>query len=57
MNSTGKDSGKNHRIEITGVVDPHAIEALQLEVSRLARRHGIAIKEIRTEKVSYEFSE
>jgi hypothetical protein len=57
MNSTGKDSGKNHRIEITGVVDPHAIEALQLEVSRLARRHGIAIKEIRTEKVSDEFSE
>lgn len=47
-----KDSAEPvHRIEITGRLDRHAVEALQLEIRRLTRSYGIDIKELRIEKV------
>ncbi|HET7853382.1 MAG TPA: hypothetical protein VFM04_02855, partial [Candidatus Methylomirabilis sp.] len=40
-------AGVVHRIEIPGDVDPHATEALYVEVRRLAKRYGVRIKEFR----------
>ena len=40
-----------HRIEITGSLDRHSAEALQIEIRRLAKRHGIAIKTMRLARV------
>lgn len=34
-----------HRIEITGDMDRHAMEALYLEVRQLAKQYGVEIKE------------
>jgi len=46
-----KDSAEaGHRIEITGTLDRHAVEALQLEVRRLAKRYGVEIKGLRVER-------
>lgn len=46
-----RDSAETiHCIEIAGISDRHAAEALYLEIRRLARRYGINIKEIRIEK-------
>ena len=46
-----KDSAKaDHHIEITGTLDRHAVEALQLEVRRLAKRYGVEIKGLRVER-------
>lgn len=39
------------RIEIAGDLDRHAVEALQLEIRRLAKRYGVEIKGLRIEKV------
>ena len=39
-----------HRVEISGRMDRHAAEALQLELRRLAKRHGVDIKEVRIER-------
>lgn len=41
-----------HRIEIRGDLDRHAVEALYLEIRRLARRYGFDISEFRVEKVT-----
>jgi hypothetical protein len=41
---------RTERIEITGELDPHAVAALQLEIRRLAERHGVDIVELRCEK-------
>jgi hypothetical protein len=38
------------RIELTGDLDRHAAEALQLEIRRLAKRYGIEIEEFRIEE-------
>lgn len=38
-----------HRIEISGDLGRHAVEALQLEIRRLAKRHGVEISELRIE--------
>lgn len=38
-----------HRIEISGDLGRHAVEALQLEIRRLAKRHGVEITELRIE--------
>jgi len=35
------------RVEISGRMDRHAAEALQLELRRLAKRHGVDIKDVR----------
>ena len=37
-------------LEISGQMDRHAAEALQLEVRRLAKRYGIEIQDIRVER-------
>ena len=39
-----------YRIEITGDLDRHAVESLRLEVSRLAKRYELAIKNFRFEE-------
>ncbi len=46
--------GVMHRIEITGDLDPHATEALYLEIRRLVKRYGVAIKAFRIEKTEDE---
>lgn len=47
-----KDSAEaGHRIEITGTLDRHAVEILQLELRRLAKRYGVEIKRLRVEKL------
>jgi hypothetical protein len=38
------------RVEISGRMDRHAAEALQLEVRRLAKRHGVDIKDVRIDR-------
>lgn len=38
------------RIEISAELDRHTLEALRLEIERLAGRYGIDIAEIRIEK-------
>jgi len=45
-----------YRIEITGNLDRHAVEALQLELRRLAKRTGVDIQELRVERVEAESS-
>ncbi len=46
-----KDSVEaGHRIEITGTLDRHAVEVLQLELRRLAKRYGVEIKRLRVER-------
>lgn len=40
-----------HRIEITGSLDRHSAETLQIEIRRLAKRHGIEIKKMRLARV------
>lgn len=36
-----------HRFEIAGDLDVHAVEALRLEIGRLAARHGAVITTLR----------
>jgi hypothetical protein len=50
--ATGKSTRRTERIEIRGELDPHAAAAMQLEIRRLAERHGIDIVELRCEKES-----
>ncbi len=46
-----KDSAEAvHRIEISGTLDRHEVEALQLELRRLAKRYGVEIKGLRVER-------
>lgn len=40
-----------HRIKIKGDMDRHTVEALRLEIRRLAKRYGVEITEFRIEKV------
>lgn len=47
-------AGSVHRIEATADLDRHAAEALSLEIRRLARRHGVDIKELRIDRVADE---
>lgn len=52
-----KDSARRIRhIEISGDLDRHAAEALQLEIRRVAKRYGVDIKDIRIEKLEEDFS-
>ena len=43
-----------HRIEISGDLDRQAVEALHLELRRLARRYGIEIAEVRIRREANE---
>ncbi len=45
-----------YRFEVTGELDPHALEALHLEVRRLAARLGAEITEWRVENAQDEAS-
>jgi len=47
---------KIDRLEITGSMDRHAAEALQLEARRLAKRYGIDIEVIGPERPEEERS-
>ena len=46
---TEREKGKRQRIEITGYMDRNAVEALQLEIRRLARLQGVEITDLRIE--------
>jgi len=39
------------RIQITSAADRHALEALQLEIRRLAREHGYEVTDVRIANV------
>ncbi|HEV8310671.1 MAG TPA: hypothetical protein VGW35_23660 [Methylomirabilota bacterium] len=41
-------------IRITASLNRNAVEALRLEIRRLAKRHGLEIEELRTERVEGE---
>ncbi|HWT82001.1 MAG TPA: hypothetical protein VN648_24705 [Candidatus Methylomirabilis sp.] len=46
-----KDSAKaDNHIEITGTLDRHGVEILQVELRRLAKRYGVEIKGLRVER-------
>jgi type IV pilus biogenesis protein CpaD/CtpE len=47
---TEHTEGEQERIEIKGELDAHAAAALQIEIRRLAKQHGIDIVELRCEK-------
>lgn len=40
---------REERYEIVGDVDAHAMEGLRLEIMRLAKRHGVTVRELRVE--------
>ena len=44
------EEGMRQHIEITGDMDRKAVEALQLEIRRLARLHGVRIADLRIER-------
>ncbi len=47
-----KDSAEaDDCIEIRGTLDRHAVEVLQLELRRLAKRYGVEVKGLRVERV------
>ena len=47
-----KDSAEAaRRIEIIGTLDRHAVEVLQIEVRRLAKRCGVEIETLRVERL------
>jgi hypothetical protein len=44
------EGGPTRRIEIAGDLDRQAVEALQLEMRRLARLHSVGIANLRIER-------
>lgn len=40
---------REDRYEIVGDVGAHAMESLRLEIMRLAKRHGVTVRELRVE--------
>jgi hypothetical protein len=44
------------RIEITGRLDRHAVEAMRLEIRRVASRYGIDLTEFRIERQDFRSS-
>ncbi len=47
-----KKAVREDRYEIVGDGDAHAMEALRLEISRLAGRYGVKVRELRVETVT-----
>jgi hypothetical protein len=43
-------AARDARVEIDGMLDRHAAEALRLEIRRLAKHYGVEISEIRIER-------
>jgi hypothetical protein len=46
------DAEREDRYEIVGDGDAHAMECLQLEIGRLAKRHGVTVCELRVETLT-----
>ena len=46
-----KSGEAEERFEITGDLERPAAEALELELRRLARRHGVELEQVRIEPV------
>ncbi len=47
---TKDGEGQVSRFQISGDLNRHALEALHLELRRLAARHGVEVAEFRVEK-------
>ena len=49
------DSGEDHvgtvLIEVTGDLDPHGVEALRVELRRMAKQHGVSVSDITVEEI------
>jgi len=43
---------REERYEIVGDGDAHAMEDLRLEIMRLAKRHGVTVRELRVETLT-----
>jgi|RhiMetdeSRZDD1v2_1073273.scaffolds.fasta_scaffold180881_2 hypothetical protein len=54
---TGKEDEASRRVELDVRLDAHALEALQLEVRRLSRRHGLEVTRIEVRKILDEGAE
>jgi hypothetical protein len=50
MNANAADDDLE-TVEAAGELDAHSLEALRLEVRRLARKHGVDVPEVRVEKL------
>lgn len=48
--------GLSEEIEVVGELDSHAVEELQLEIRRLAKRRGLEIRALRIDTVEEGFS-
>jgi hypothetical protein len=46
-----KRAPNTRRLTLTTTGDPHELEALQLEIRRLARAHGIEVTDLRVERI------
>jgi hypothetical protein len=46
-----KRAPPTRRLTLTATGDRHELEALQLEIRRLARAHGIEVTDLRVERV------
>ena len=44
------EQGTDCRIEVTGCLDPHELEILQLEIRRLAKRYDAVVRCLRVQK-------
>ena len=44
--SRTRGSGQSYRVALTGPLDRHEREALQVEIRVLAKRHGVTIRDI-----------
>jgi len=42
-----RSAPSSRRFEITAAADRHTLEALQLEIRRLARQHGLEVMDVR----------
>ena len=45
-------AAREERYEIVGDGDAHAMEDLRLEIMRLAKRHGVTVRELRVETLT-----
>jgi hypothetical protein len=45
-------AGREERYEIVGDGDAHAMEDLRLDIMRLAKRHGVTVRELRVETLT-----
>ncbi len=53
MRERNKTAAATRRLAVTGELDRRALEALYLEVRRLAKRYEVEIKEFRVDKIEH----